>query len=99
MEVHMGQRLWPKRMITNAGTGLAKHHIQPSYRFKLPSSLITAMCSQPPPSEQGDWSVGIRVGPEPVKEKVAVPTLIFTLPDLRFAGGPSLDHRKYCQGW
>ncbi|CAO1600222.1 hypothetical protein XANCAGTX0491_003923 [Xanthoria calcicola] len=32
-------------------------------------SLITAMHSRPPPSEQGDCSGGYRVGPEPVKEK------------------------------
>ncbi|CAL8575965.1 hypothetical protein XPA_001859 [Xanthoria parietina] len=42
---------------------------QPSYRLKLPSRLITEMYSQPPPSEQGDWSRGDPKGPEPAKEK------------------------------
>ena len=62
-------------------------------------SLITAMHSRPPPSEQGDCSGGYRVGPEPVKEKVAVSTLTFVLPDLRFAGGSRLNCRRYCGGW
>ena len=38
------------------------------------------MYSQPPPSEQGDWSRGDPKGPEPAKEKVAVSTLTFILP-------------------